>query len=110
MSVFTPAQMAQLTLSSGASNDTEQIDLVFEQLEKGDALESVNEFLTELTADEKVYTTWRWEKKNIAGFKPNKGNPLIRVSSLRAVVGGSIHVTYFCSFLPAIPCSVLESC
>ncbi|KAG7511253.1 hypothetical protein JOB18_045050 [Solea senegalensis] len=53
LSAFTPAQMAQLTLTSGASNDTEQIDLVFEQLEKGDALESVNEFLTELTADEK---------------------------------------------------------
>ena len=77
MSVLTPAQMAQLTLTSGASNDTAQIDLVFEQLEKGDALESVNEFLTELTADEKVYTPWRWEKNKIAGFQPSKGNPLI---------------------------------
>lgn len=46
--------MAQFALSSEASNDTDQIDRVFEQLEEGNALENVNEFLTGLTADEQV--------------------------------------------------------
>ncbi|XP_044231401.1 uncharacterized protein LOC122998537 [Thunnus albacares] len=54
LSVLTPTQVAQLTLSSGASNDTAQIDLVFERLEEGNALENVDEFLTELTANGKV--------------------------------------------------------
>jgi len=46
--------VAQFTLSSGALNDTDQIDKVFEALEEGDALENVNEFLTQLTANGKV--------------------------------------------------------
>ncbi|XP_039978746.1 uncharacterized protein LOC120787054 [Xiphias gladius] len=54
LSVLTPAQVAQLTLSSGASNDTDQIDRVFERLEEGNALENVDEFLTQLTANGKV--------------------------------------------------------
>lgn len=54
MSVLTPAQVAQLTLSSGALNDTDQIDHVFERLEEGNALENVDEFLEELTANGKV--------------------------------------------------------
>lgn len=52
--MLTPTQVAQLTLSSGASNDTDQIDLVFERLEEGNALENVDEFLTELTANGEV--------------------------------------------------------
>ncbi|CAK6968096.1 uncharacterized protein LOC121881599 [Scomber scombrus] len=51
LSVLTPTQVAQLTLSSVASNETDQIDLVFERLEEGNALENVDEFLTELTAN-----------------------------------------------------------
>ncbi|XP_037602390.1 uncharacterized protein LOC119474429 [Sebastes umbrosus] len=54
LSVLTPTQIAQLTLSSGALNDTDLIDVVFEQLEEGDALENVGEFLNELTANGKV--------------------------------------------------------
>ncbi|XP_041809840.1 uncharacterized protein LOC121618410 [Chelmon rostratus] len=54
LSLLTPTQMAQFALSSEASNDTDQIDRVFEQLEEGNALENVNEFLTGLTADEQV--------------------------------------------------------
>ncbi|XP_034419023.1 uncharacterized protein LOC117751330 [Cyclopterus lumpus] len=54
LSVLTPTQVAQFTLSSGALNDTDQIDHVFEVLEDGDALENVNEFLTQLTASGKV--------------------------------------------------------
>ncbi|XP_050924721.1 uncharacterized protein LOC127140863 [Lates calcarifer] len=53
LSVLTPAQVAQLTLSSGALNDTDQIDHVFERLEEGNALENVDEFLEELTANGK---------------------------------------------------------
>ena len=50
--MLTPAQVAQLTLSSGALNDTHLIDLVFERLAgEGDALENVDQFLTELTAE-----------------------------------------------------------
>lgn len=52
--MLTPTQIAQLTLSSGALNDTDLIDVVFEQLEEGDALENVGEFLNELTANGKV--------------------------------------------------------
>lgn len=107
MSAFTPAQMAQLTLTSGASNDTEQIDLVFEQLEKGDALESVNEFLTELTADEKVYTTWRWGEKNkIADFQPNKGNPL----NLGLILKSSCRGTRSCRIFLLLSSCYLVQC
>ncbi|XP_069544254.1 uncharacterized protein [Brachyistius frenatus] len=52
--LLNPSQVAQLILSSGASNDTELIDRVFERLEEGDALENVDEFLTQLTATEEV--------------------------------------------------------
>lgn len=48
--MLNPTQLAQLTLSSGALNDTHQIDLVFDRLEEGDALENVDKFYTELTA------------------------------------------------------------
>ncbi|KAI3367910.1 hypothetical protein L3Q82_026737, partial [Scortum barcoo] len=54
LSALTPTQVAQLTLSSGASNDTDQIDRVFERLEEGNALENVDEFLTALTANGEV--------------------------------------------------------
>ncbi|XP_047197695.1 uncharacterized protein LOC124852618 [Hippoglossus stenolepis] len=58
LSVLTPAQVAQLTLSSGASNDTDQIDRVFERLEEGNAVDNVAEFLTQLRAEEKVGYSW----------------------------------------------------
>lgn len=52
--MLTPTQVAQFTLRSGALNDTDQIDRVFERLEEGNALENVDDFLTELTANGKV--------------------------------------------------------
>lgn len=54
LSLLTPTQVAQLTLGSGALNDTDQINLVFERLEEGDAFENVDEYLTQLTAEEQV--------------------------------------------------------
>ncbi|XP_025756950.1 uncharacterized protein LOC109195787 [Oreochromis niloticus] len=54
LSVLSPSQVAQLLLSSGASNNTDFIDLVFERLEEGNALENVDEFLTQLTASEQI--------------------------------------------------------
>jgi hypothetical protein len=46
--------VAQLTLTSGALNDTDDIKLVFTRLEEGDAFKNVDEFLTQLTAKEEV--------------------------------------------------------
>lgn len=54
MSALTPAQLAQLTLSLAASNDTDQIDIVLERLEEGNALENVDDFLTQLAANGEV--------------------------------------------------------
>uniref|UniRef100_A0AAX7TZ48 Mesothelin a n=1 Tax=Astatotilapia calliptera TaxID=8154 RepID=A0AAX7TZ48_ASTCA len=51
LSTLNPSEVAQLLLSSGASNNTDFIDLVFEQLEQGNALKNVDEFLTQLTAN-----------------------------------------------------------
>ncbi|XP_028827815.1 uncharacterized protein LOC114785599 isoform X2 [Denticeps clupeoides] len=44
-----PAEVAELTLSSGALNDTNQIETVFQFLENGDAFHNVDEFLTAVT-------------------------------------------------------------
>ncbi|KAL3968399.1 guanine nucleotide-binding protein G(I)/G(S)/G(T) subunit beta-3 [Sarotherodon galilaeus] len=49
LSVLSPSEVAQLLLSSGALNNTDLIDLVFERLDKGNALENVDVFLTQLT-------------------------------------------------------------
>lgn len=51
LALLTPTQLAQLTLSPAASVDRQQIDRVFEQLEQDDALENVDEFLAELSAN-----------------------------------------------------------
>lgn len=51
LALLTPTQLAQLTLSPVASNDSQQIDRVFEQLEQDDALENVDQFLAELSAN-----------------------------------------------------------
>lgn len=51
LALLTPAQLAQLTLSPVASVDSGQIDLVFEQLEQDNALENVDGFLAELSAN-----------------------------------------------------------
>lgn len=64
--------MAQVALSSGALNDTDQIDRVFVRLVEGDALENVEEFLEELeelTEDEEVgYTLDTGGRRTILGF------------------------------------------
>ncbi|XP_039459570.1 uncharacterized protein LOC120434954 [Oreochromis aureus] len=49
LSALSPSEVAQLLLSSGALNNTDLIDLVFERLDKGNALENVDVFLTQLT-------------------------------------------------------------
>lgn len=67
LSVLAPSQLAQLTLTTGAVNDTDQIDRVFEQLEEGNSLENVDEFLTQLTANGEVDYFGTRERTNL-GF------------------------------------------
>ncbi|RXN32094.1 putative threonine-rich GPI-anchored glyco isoform X2 [Labeo rohita] len=50
LTLLSPSQVAELTLSSGALNSTNQIDAVFDRLADGDAFKNVEEFLTTLTA------------------------------------------------------------
>lgn len=54
LSVLNPTQVAELTLTSGALNDTKEIARVLERLEQGDAFNNVDEFLTQLTSDGQV--------------------------------------------------------
>ncbi|XP_054909139.1 uncharacterized protein LOC129374646 [Poeciliopsis prolifica] len=54
LSELAPSQVAQLLISTGSSNDTTLIDLAFERLEKGDALENLDKFLTQLTVNGQV--------------------------------------------------------
>ncbi|KAM6912287.1 uncharacterized protein FYW49_010805 [Xenentodon cancila] len=54
LSELTPSQVAQLLLKSGSSNDTELIHRVFERLEDGDALENLDEFLTQLQVNGQI--------------------------------------------------------
>ena len=61
--------MAQLLLSSGSSNDTDLIDRVFERLEDGDALENVDEFLTQLTVDGRVNDTFSCRKEESSSLQ-----------------------------------------
>ena len=46
LDLLTPSQAAELTLTSGALNSTNQMNQVFSRLEKGDALKNVDEFFT----------------------------------------------------------------
>ncbi|XP_051560852.1 uncharacterized protein LOC127445100 isoform X6 [Myxocyprinus asiaticus] len=50
LAMLTPTQAAELTLSSGALNNTNQINAVFDRLEEGNAFKNVDEFLTALSA------------------------------------------------------------
>ncbi|XP_041922156.1 uncharacterized protein LOC121685615 [Alosa sapidissima] len=50
LELLTPSQAAQLTLTSGALNDTTKITAIFQVLLVGDALENVDAFLTTLSA------------------------------------------------------------
>jgi len=54
LELLSPTQVAELTLSSGALNNTNQIVAVFDRLEDGDAFKNVEEFLTGLTATSEV--------------------------------------------------------
>lgn len=49
LALLTPTQVAELTLSSGVLNNTDQISAVFDRLEEGDAFKNVEEFLTALS-------------------------------------------------------------
>lgn len=49
LALLTPTQVAELTLSSGVLNNTNQISAVFDRLEEGDAFKNVEEFLTALS-------------------------------------------------------------
>lgn len=72
LSELSSSQLAQLVQSSGASNDTDLIDRVFEQLEDGNALENVDEFLTQLTANGKVGCSSKLGKKDTPGFTTDR--------------------------------------
>ncbi|XP_048032264.1 uncharacterized protein LOC125259006 [Megalobrama amblycephala] len=50
LALLTPAQVAELTLSSGVLNNTNQISAVFDRLEEGDAFKNTEEFLTALSS------------------------------------------------------------
>lgn len=54
LSALSPSEVAQLLLNWGALNNTDLIDLVFERLDKGNALENVDVFLTQLTINGQV--------------------------------------------------------
>ncbi|KAJ7988667.1 hypothetical protein DPEC_G00311590 [Dallia pectoralis] len=51
LTLLTPIQVAQWTLTPGVLNNTNDITLVFRRLEAGDAYQNVDTFLTELTAN-----------------------------------------------------------
>lgn len=84
MSVLTPTQLAQFTLSSGALNDTEKINKVFDQLEEGDALKNVDDFLMQLREDDEevgyslslgkaYFCALNWPKSQVVycGYRPS---------------------------------------
>ena len=73
MSELSSSQLAQYVQSLGASNDTDLIDRVFEELEDGDALQNVDEFLTQLTANGKV----GWGRGRLLDLKPSIVSTLI---------------------------------
>lgn len=50
LTVLTITQVAQLSLNSGALNNTDTIRQIFERLEDGNAVENVDQFLTEVEA------------------------------------------------------------
>ncbi|KAK9981882.1 hypothetical protein ABG768_001405 [Culter alburnus] len=54
LALLTPAQVAELTLSSGVLNNTNQISAVFDRLEEGDAFKNTEEFLTALSTAPEV--------------------------------------------------------
>ncbi|XP_023807547.1 uncharacterized protein LOC105353719 [Oryzias latipes] len=54
LSELTPSQVATLVLRLGSSNDTDTIDQVFERLDTGNALQNVDQFLTNLTLTGKI--------------------------------------------------------
>lgn len=54
LALLTPTQVAELTLSSGVLNNTNQISAVFDRLEEGGAFENVEEFLAALSAAPKA--------------------------------------------------------
>jgi len=56
LALLTPTQVAELTLSSGVLNNTNQISAVFDRLEEGAGIDNVEEFLTALsTAPESLH-------------------------------------------------------
>ncbi|XP_016308247.1 uncharacterized protein LOC107662685 [Sinocyclocheilus anshuiensis] len=54
LALLSPTQVAELALSSGALNNTSQINAVFDRLEEGDAFKNVEEFLTALTTTSEI--------------------------------------------------------
>uniref|UniRef100_A0A3B3DHZ5 Uncharacterized LOC112146948 n=1 Tax=Oryzias melastigma TaxID=30732 RepID=A0A3B3DHZ5_ORYME len=54
LSQLAPSQMAQLIVSTSTSNDTVLVDRVFNQLEQGNALKNVDQFLAQLSVNGQV--------------------------------------------------------
>ncbi|XP_048870233.1 uncharacterized protein LOC125742358 [Brienomyrus brachyistius] len=57
LATLSPAQTAEMLLSSGTLNNTSQIDAVFDHLEIGNPFQNVDEFLTELAQSPTVSTS-----------------------------------------------------
>lgn len=64
LSQLAPSQMAQLIVSTSTSNDTVLVDRVFNQLEQGNALKNVDQFLAQLSVNGQVkwaFKCTKWE-------------------------------------------------
>ncbi|XP_030575032.1 uncharacterized protein LOC115772790 [Archocentrus centrarchus] len=88
LSALSPNQVAQLILSSGALNDTDFIDRVFERLDKGNALKNVDEFLTQLTANGQV----GYSSESVKDFYSSMSEKAM--SKLQDCFEGLIHTKY----------------
>lgn len=93
--MLTPTQVAQLTLSLGASNDTDQIDRVFKRLEEGNALENVDEFLTQLTTNGRVGYSWHHGKEDNFGLLSEPITYSDINLNLYVSCSGRIHIKHF---------------
>lgn len=89
--------MAQLIAISAASNDTDLIDRVFERLEEGNALENLDEFLTQLAADGKVGTVFLalGECRTMLAAEPSAASIYVGMQTSTALGGNSVIANIF---------------
>ncbi|XP_070402898.1 uncharacterized protein [Nothobranchius furzeri] len=85
LSQLAPSQVAELLLSSNITVDVNLINQVFERLAAGNALENVDEFLTQLTAEGQVGYTLKQQIKSLYNteiFKQMKPQTIYTSSKL----------------------------